>query len=293
LADDPGPKPHENNPDDEHYPLHEVEFDRGKDTVGERVFYDSVAEGDWLEDLPFRTSEVHPPDLTITDGPHHDNLKKCDNCEHVGGEHDSEDPRGRCLHPGCGCPGWDDKEHPDTDPGDEGEYGETPSNGDGIEELLKRSWDDGAGEQGTSTLLVDPETHVYEGQDTPPNIEEYTAEPGPNRAPGTMRTPSRENRPDLRESSAQTDEEMGPEELARYQASLSYLMDSGNGDEKIAQATQEFLDKMAGRNYSPAEQKALIDEPGTARNAHKLRLEGTHYEKEMGKDPEDVLAFMF
>ncbi len=65
-----------------------------------------------------RHSEVHPPDLTLEDGPHHDNDEPCDNCGHDGGDHDSEEPHGECLYPECNCPGWDDLKHPDTDPGD-------------------------------------------------------------------------------------------------------------------------------------------------------------------------------
>jgi hypothetical protein len=40
--------------------------------------------------------------------------------------------------------------------------------------------------------------------------------------------------------------------------------------------------KIAGKRYTPMQQREFIDEPGVARNADKLDLAGTHYEDEPG-----------
>ncbi|AEQ20989.1 LysM-like protein [Rhodococcus phage E3] len=72
--------------------------------------------------------------------------------------------------------------------------------------------------------------------------------------------------------------------VAQFQrsAAASSLMGGGSaaggGDGDIAGAANRFL-RTAGRNYSFAEQQALIDEgqPGAASNLSDLQLEGTHY----------------
>lgn len=40
----------------------------------------------------------------------------------------------------------------------------------------------------------------------------------------------------------------------------------------------EGLTKESRRNFSEAEKLALIEEPGSASNKHRLRIKGTHYE---------------
>jgi hypothetical protein len=69
-------------------------------------------------------------------------------------------------------------------------------------------------------------------------------------------------------------------------ADRSWLMeDSGGGVE----VDPGLLAKMAGRDYSPREQREFIDESGEARNLAKLDLEGTHYVVDLGDDPELAL----
>jgi DNA-directed RNA polymerase subunit M/transcription elongation factor TFIIS len=51
------------------------------------------------------------------------------------------------------------------------------------------------------------------------------------------------------------------------------------------------MSREAGRHFSPVEQRGLINESGTARNADMLDLTGTHYESNfMGYDPRDPLG---
>lgn len=48
------------------------------------------------------------------------------------------------------------------------------------------------------------------------------------------------------------------------------------------------LSKVSGRRFTPAEQRTLIDEDGRARNADRLRLEGTHYQD---YDDDDAIRY--
>jgi len=96
------------NSEDEDSPVDTTDDDdeeAGTDNPGDESDEDGIE----------KQSDVHPPDLTMADGPHHDSEEPCDNCGHPGGEHDVVEPHGDCLHQGCKCPGWDDKDHPDTD----------------------------------------------------------------------------------------------------------------------------------------------------------------------------------
>lgn len=75
----------------------------------------------------------------------------------------------------------------------------------------------------------------------------------------------------------------GGDIVAQFQASEAgrgvMSANSGGGHDDIAGAASQFLQRTAGRNYSPAEQEALMREGdrGGARNLDELRLEGTHY----------------
>jgi hypothetical protein len=122
-ADDGSDDEDDSDDDDDggHDEPHKRDDDDGTDNPGDE------SDDEHIEKESFfgRRSDVHTPDLTMEDGPHHDNEVPCDNCGHPGGDHDSEEPHGKCLHVGCNCPGWDDKDHPDTDPGDMGKYSAT------------------------------------------------------------------------------------------------------------------------------------------------------------------------
>lgn len=48
--------------------------------------------------------------------------------------------------------------------------------------------------------------------------------------------------------------------------------------EKLSHAKQERTERLAGKNFTPSEQRDLIDEDGIARNSDLLDLAGTHYE---------------
>lgn len=50
---------------------------------------------------------------------------------------------------------------------------------------------------------------------------------------------------------------------------------------------------LSRRSFSPSQQKDLIDEPGTARNASKLNLDGTHYAVEESEDDDDSIFFLW
>jgi len=52
------------------------------------------------------------------------------------------------------------------------------------------------------------------------------------------------------------------------------------------------VSKTARRAFSPSEQRALVDEDGSARNIGKLNLEGTHYRHSSG-EPDDELELLF
>lgn len=52
---------------------------------------------------------------------------------------------------------------------------------------------------------------------------------------------------------------------------------SGGGGLDFAGAAQEYLQRTAGKNYTPMEQVALIEEEGVASNLGDLNLKGTHY----------------
>jgi hypothetical protein len=73
----------------------------------------------------------------------------------------------------------------------------------------------------------------------------------------------------------------GGDIVAQFQASGGGAVNStaSSGHDDIAGAASEFLQRTAGRRYSPAEQEALMREGdrGGARNLDELRLEGTHY----------------
>lgn len=70
--------------------------------------------------------------------------------------------------------------------------------------------------------------------------------------------------------------------VAKFQASMGgagFLDEQGGGefsDDNIALAAQAFL-KNAGKQYSPMEQQALIDEEGEAEQLGRLNLENSHY----------------
>jgi ribosome modulation factor len=67
--------------------------------------------------------------------------------------------------------------------------------------------------------------------------------------------------------------------VKRFQASVGsdFLGESGgHSDDDLAKAAQAFL-KTAGKNYSPMEQLALIDEEGSAEELGLLDLSNTHY----------------
>lgn len=65
-------------------------------------------------------------------------------------------------------------------------------------------------------------------------------------------------------------------------------------DQMQAPDTHEFglQSRVAGKKFTPMEQRDFIDEPGVARNADKLDLEGTHYEahKQLGLS-DDLFLF--
>jgi hypothetical protein len=56
------------------------------------------------------------------------------------------------------------------------------------------------------------------------------------------------------------------------------------------QVAASKMAKTAGHNYTEREQKALIEEQGSARNKDKLRLEDSHY---IESSIEDDLDFLF
>jgi hypothetical protein len=72
--------------------------------------------------------------------------------------------------------------------------------------------------------------------------------------------------------------------VASFQAGASHLAPTGGADEggnaDIAQAAREALSKMALKDFTPAEQQALLREGdgSQARNLATLDLAGTHYE---------------
>lgn len=77
----------------------------------------------------------------------------------------------------------------------------------------------------------------------------------------------------------------GGDIVAQFQASeagrgVMSANSGGGGHDDIAGAASQFLQRTAGRNYSPAEQEALMREGdrGGARNLDELQLTGTHYE---------------
>lgn len=64
------------------------------------------------------------------------------------------------------------------------------------------------------------------------------------------------------------------------------------GEDYFRKAPKDASTKEARRKFTPGEQKKLIDEPGEARNRHKLRLEDSHYidaESSVDDDSDDWL----
>jgi hypothetical protein len=62
-----------------------------------------------------------------------------------------------------------------------------------------------------------------------------------------------------------------------------WLMEGNDGGVDVDPA---LMAKLAGKDYSPREQRTFIDESGEARNLDKLDLQGTHYVVEDDGDPE-------
>lgn len=73
-------------------------------------------------------------------------------------------------------------------------------------------------------------------------------------------------------------------DMARQQVQSRSLGDIAERDDRL-RATREYLaregverqERLAGKHFSPREQRELIDEDGFARNSDMLDLEGTHY----------------
>ncbi|WP_267716818.1 hypothetical protein [Streptomyces sp. CoH17] len=63
------------------------------------------------------------------------------------------------------------------------------------------------------------------------------------------------------------------------QEGLDWLRTGGNEDEddRLEAAVTAFLDKTAGKHYTPAEQRALVDEEGEAVHVSQLNLTNSHY----------------
>lgn len=68
-------------------------------------------------------------------------------------------------------------------------------------------------------------------------------------------------------------------------ADRSWVMESGSSDVMV---DPTLMAKFAGKDFSGQEQRAFIDEEGTARNLGDLQLEGTHY---LDTDVDDSFAF--
>lgn len=77
-----------------------------------------------------------------------------------------------------------------------------------------------------------------------------------------------------------------PEEIESEGYTFEPLFPSTESDTQIEASFIETMpiEKTARKKFSPLEQKALVDEPGVARNRHKLRLDDSHYAQEMGEE---------
>lgn len=86
----------------------------------------------------------------------------------------------------------------------------------------------------------------------------------------------------LYNESSQNDDFFAGMERAQKSAGSRNLADIASGDERYQAIKDRLSDnrmqREAGRHFTPGEQRGLVNERGTARNAELLDLEGTHYE---------------
>jgi hypothetical protein len=106
-------------------------------------------------------------------------------------------------------------------------------------------------------------TPVYSAEDGPDSSDGFAAEEHPVR-PG-------------QDSGFQQDDLSTPSTVVSSvmaESSRDWLMEDAGGGVEVDPA---LLQKLAGKDYSPREQRAFIDESGEARNLDRLDLDGTHY----------------
>ena len=121
----------------------------------------------------------------------------------------------------------------------------------------------GANEQ---TDLSTPTMTATADIDHDPIAEEYEAEP----VDGLMYTDTETGDPVGYMEYAASLRASSPPELA-------WLWDNVDRGNKVNDRQQEMMQMTAGKNFTTAEQRDLINEQGEARNKDKLDLEGTHY----------------
>ena len=86
-------------------------------------------------------------------------------------------------------------------------------------------------------------------------------------------------------SSEEADEALLPKFAGDDPASRAHLLEGGSSEVDVDPA---LMAKLAGKDFSPREQREFIDEGGEARNLDKLDLTGTHYHVDLD-DPELAL----
>ena len=136
------------------------------------------------------------------------------------------------------------------------------------EDLSLLSW--GEYEDGTPTKRLDDPWNIHGGRTADSNWEEYGSgdEFGGYEDPYYVDPMEREDYPE-------------DDIVANFQRNAGHLLEGGSGTsgghDDIADAAAAHL-KVAGRNFTMAEQQALIDEDdGQPYDRSSLRLDGTHY----------------
>lgn len=85
--------------------------------------------------------------------------------------------------------------------------------------------------------------------------------------------------------------EYGPGDQMSAIASTNFLASLTDEDWEEPSPYHEANLRLAGKKYTPMEQREFIDEPGVARNADKLDLHGTHYEGRLSLLDDDFFLF--